>query len=129
MKHLLRPLVFTLFLLAASCTPQTHTLHIVTTGDVHGSWFDEPYVEGQSNKTSLMSVHAWVDSLRHAVGAKNVLLLDAGDCLQGDNAPYYFNYVDTETPHLFPRLAGRPVRQPGAHLVYRRYDLLSRGLG
>jgi 2',3'-cyclic-nucleotide 2'-phosphodiesterase/3'-nucleotidase len=34
----------------------------------------------------------------------NVLLLDVGDCLQGDNAPYYFNYVDTVTPHLFPRL-------------------------
>ena len=116
MKHLLRPLVFALLLLAFACTPQTHTLHIVTTGDVHGNWFDEPYVEGQSNKTSLMSVHAWVDSLRHAVGAKNVLLLDAGDCLQGDNAPYYYNYVDTTGEHPFV-----------SFVSYMKYDAVAVG--
>ncbi len=116
MKHLFRPLVFALLLLAFACTPQTHTLHIVTTGDVHGNWFDEPYVEGQSNKTSLMSVHAWVDSLRHAVGAKNVLLLDAGDCLQGDNAPYYYNYVDTTGEHPFV-----------SFVSYMKYDAVAVG--
>lgn len=83
---------------------QERALHIVTTGDVHGSWFDRPYVEGGASKTSLMSVKAYVDSLRSAVGADNVLLLDAGDCLQGDNAAYYYNYVRTDVPHLFPRI-------------------------
>ncbi len=102
--------------LAFSCTPQERVLHIVTTGDVHGSWFDEPYVEGQSNKTSLMSVHAWVDSLRDAVGEKNVLLLDAGDCLQGDNAPYYYNYVQTEGEHPFVQL-----------ISYMKYDAVAVG--
>lgn len=84
---------------------QERVLHIVTTGDVHGSWFDRPYVDGNAAKTSLMSVKHYVDSLRSAVGADNVLLLDAGDCLQGDNAAYYFNYVETSVPHLFPRIA------------------------
>ena len=51
-----------------------------------------------------MSVSHYVDSLRRAVGKDNVILLDAGDCLQGDNASYYFNYVDTVSTHLFPRL-------------------------
>ena len=51
-----------------------------------------------------MSVKWYVDSLRAAVGPENVLLLDAGDALQGDNASYYFNYVATEEPHIFPRL-------------------------
>ena len=60
MKHPAFPLFFVTLLLAVSCAPKEHILHIVTTGDVHGNWFDEPYVEGQSNKTSLMSVHAWV---------------------------------------------------------------------
>ena len=78
-----------LLMLAAACSSGERTLHIVTTGDVHGNWFDEPYVEGGATKTSLMSVSAWVDSLRQAAGADNVLLLDAGDCLQGDNATYY----------------------------------------
>ena len=116
----MRPRLITILLavlfLAAACTSGERTLHIVTTGDVHGSWFDEPYVEGQANKTSLMSVNAWVDSLRRAVGKKNVLLLDAGDCLQGDNAPYYYNYVDTEGEHLFVQL-----------VAYMGYDAIAVG--
>ena len=117
MKHCVRYLItIALLALAAACSPAERTLHIVTTGDVHGSWFDEPYVDGQSTKTSLMSVSAWVDSLRRAVGPKNVLLLDAGDCLQGDNAPYYYNYVDTEGEHLFVQLAS-----------YMKYDAVAVG--
>lgn len=116
----MRPRLITILLavlfLAAACTSGERTLHIVTTGDVHGSWFDEPYVEGQANKTSLMSVNAWVDSLRRAVGKKNVLLLDAGDCLQGDNAPYYYNYVDTEGEHMFVQL-----------VAYMGYDAIAVG--
>ena len=104
MKYHLLAIFSAVALLTAACAPQERTLHIVTTGDVHGSWFDEPYVEGQAKKTSLMSVKAWVDSLRNAVGQKNVLLLDAGDCLQGDNAPYYYNYVDTVGEHAFVQL-------------------------
>ena len=89
---------------AVCAAAQERTLHIVTTGDVHGSWFDRPYVEGQASRTSLMSVKHYVDSLRSAAGPENLLLLDAGDCLQGDNAAYYYNYVRTDVPHLFPRL-------------------------
>lgn len=94
-----------LVLAALPAGAQERTLHIVTTGDVHGSWFDKPYVEGKSARTSLMSVKHYVDSLRAAVGEDNLLLLDAGDCLQGDNAAYYYNYVETSVPHLYPRLA------------------------
>ncbi|MCR4860141.1 MAG: bifunctional metallophosphatase/5'-nucleotidase [Bacteroidales bacterium] len=115
MKHFLIPAMAAL-VLAAACSPSERTLHIVTTGDVHGSWFDEPYVAGGGTKTSLMSVSAWVDSLREAVGEKNVLLLDAGDCLQGDNAPYYYNYVDTLGEHLFPQLVS-----------YMKYDAVTVG--
>ena len=81
-----------------------YTLTILTTNDVHGSWFDSTYVGG-GVKRSLFAVNHVVDSVRTAEGAGNVLLLDAGDCLQGDNAAYYYNYVDTLTPHLYPRLA------------------------
>ena len=116
MRPRLIAIIFTAALLAVSCSNGEQTLHIVTTGDVHGSWFDEPYVDGQANKTSLMSVHAWVDSLRRAVGKQNVLLLDAGDCLQGDNAPYYYNYVNTEGEHLFVQL-----------VAYMGYDAIAVG--
>ena len=95
-------------LLALSCGRRPkdgdYTLTVLSTNDVHGAWFDSSYVDSRT-KPSLLAVYYYVDSVRTANGAENVLLIDAGDCLQGDNAPYYFNYVDTETPHLFPRLA------------------------
>ncbi len=104
MKNKLIIILAALALVALPLGAQKRTLHIVTTGDVHGSWFDRPYVDGKGANTSLMSVKHYVDSLRGAVGEDSVLLLDAGDCLQGDNAAYYYNYVETCVPHLFPRL-------------------------
>ena len=80
------------------------TLHIICTGDVHGSWFDEPYV-GFKTRTSLMSVKHYVDSVRQAVGDYSVMLLDAGDCLQGDNAAYAFNYEVPDISHCYARMA------------------------
>lgn len=88
----------------ASLDAREHKLYVVTTGDVHGAWFNRNYIDGAPDRTSLMSVKYYVDSLRTAVGRDNVLLIDAGDCLQGDNATYYFNYVDTLGKHLFPRI-------------------------
>jgi len=91
-----------------SCRPRngTRELHVLSTNDVHGAWFDSTYV-GDRARPSLLAVSWYVDSIRAAVGKKNVLLIDAGDCLQGDNAAYYFNYVDTLSAHLFPRLVSR----------------------
>ena len=92
-----------------------HTLHVVTTGDVHGCFFPDPYV-GTKTRPSLMSVKHYVDSLRNAVGPDNVMLLDAGDILQGDNCAYYFNYVKTDVPHLYSRMA-----------AYMGYDAIAYG--
>ena len=76
-----------------------------------------------------MSVKAYVDSLREAVGKENVLLLDAGDCLQGDNAAYYYNYVDTSVPHLFPRVMaymGYDAVIVGNHDIETGHDVYDR---
>ena len=92
-------------ILAACSGPKdgVYTLHVLSTNDVHGAWFDSTYVGGGTQR-SLFAVNYYVDSIRAAAGRDNVILLDAGDCLQGDNASYYFNYIDTLTPHIFPRL-------------------------
>ena len=92
-----------------------YTLTVLSTNDVHGTWFDSTYVDGRT-RPALTAVKYYIDSVRTANGAENVLLLDAGDCLQGDNAPYFFNYVDTVTPHLFPRL-----------MAYMGYDAVAVG--
>lgn len=92
-------------LLTSACGPKDgeYTFRLLTTNDVHGHYFDSLYVsEGISG--SLMSVAWYADSIRVADGAENVILLDAGDCLQGDNAAYYYNYVDTVSKHIFARM-------------------------
>ena len=104
MKHLNRYFLTFAVLAVCACRPHTGTIHIITTNDVHGAWFDSTYVGGRQ-VPSLMAVNHYVDSIRAAAGKSNVLLLDAGDCLQGDNAAYYCNYVDTLGEHLFVRLA------------------------
>ena len=115
---------FRIFLLAALALPLSCTrtlkdgdycLTVLSTNDVHSTWFDSTYVGGNV-RPSLFAMHYYIDSVRVADGPENVLLIDAGDCLQGDNAAYYYNYVDTLTPHLFPRLIG-----------YMKYDALAMG--
>ena len=92
-----------------------YRLVVLSTNDVHSTWFDSTYVGG-GIRQSLFAMNHYIDSVRAAEGDANVLLVDAGDCLQGDNAAYYYNYVDTVTPHLFPRL-----------LKYMRYDAVAVG--
>ena len=80
-----------------------YTFRLLTTNDVHGRYFDSLYV-AEGRESALTNIAWYVDSLRKAEGAENVILLDAGDCLQGDNAAYYFNYVDTVSKHLYARM-------------------------
>lgn len=103
--------------LLASCGPKDgeYVLHVLSTNDVHGCWFDSSYVDGTPKK-SLMAMSRTIDSVRTVAGAENVVLVDAGDCLQGDNATYYYNYVDTLSEHLFPRLVS-----------YMKYDAVAVG--
>ena len=98
-------LIFSAVFIAA-CSPKDghYTFRICTTNDVHGRYFDSLYV-GNSVANSLFAVSRVTDSLRKAVGAENVILIDAGDCVQGDNASYYFNYEDTISTHVFARMA------------------------
>lgn len=78
-----------------------YELNVLTTNDVHGRYFDSLYVSDKLRE-SLINVSSYVDSVRRV--EENVILIDAGDCLQGDNASFYFNFVDTLTPHLFGRM-------------------------
>lgn len=80
-----------------------YTIHLLTTNDVHGRYFDSLYVSN-STRPSLVSVSAYVDSLRNVWGKENIVLLDAGDCLQGDNASFYYNFIDTTSTHLYARM-------------------------
>ena len=114
--------IFPLILVAAvsvscgrSIADGSYELHVLSTNDVHGAWFDSTYTGGHI-RNSLFAANHYIDSVRAAAGASSVLLIDAGDCLQGDNAAYYYNYVDTLSPHLYPRIAR-----------YMKYDAIAVG--
>ena len=102
-RHLI--MLFILMSAVLSCGPKdgTYSFSICTTNDVHGRYFDSLYV-GHATSGSLLAVSRTVDSLRQADGAQNLILIDVGDCVQGDNASYYFNYVDTLSTHLYARM-------------------------
>jgi len=130
MRHLIS--AAGLALVISACVPKdgTRSLYLITTNDLHGQYFDSTYVDS-GIKPSMMSVEWYVDSIRQSVGEDNVLLVDAGDFLQGDNAAYYFNYVANDKEHLFVRLAdemGYDVIVGGNHDIetgHVVYDRLS----
>ncbi len=126
-------------LIAACCGPKNgdYQLHILTSNDVHGTYFDSTYVDG-STQNSMLAAYYYVDSVRNAVGKENVVLLDDGDFLQGNNAAYYYNYVETGVPHIFSRMVdymdydavtwGNHDVEPG-HDVYDRVSKEIEGFG
>ena len=104
MRGFLTAIIASAALFSACCGPKDgeYTFRLLTTNDVHGHYFDSLYVSDRT-ANSLLSVSWYADSLRTAEGNDNIILVDVGDCLQGDNAAYYYNYVDTESKHIFAR--------------------------
>jgi len=103
----MKKMIWGLFALACvSCSTSpadgNYKLDIYATNDVHGRFFDSLYV-GNTTKESLLAVSAEIEKAREENG--KIVLLDAGDALQGDNASYYFNFIDTTSVHIFSRLA------------------------
>ena len=134
MKRYLFSIIAAAALLASCSGPKDgeYTFRILTTNDVHGRYFDSLYVEDGTNN-ALTNIAWYADSIRVADGAENVILIDDGDCLQGDNAAYYFNYIDTVSQHLYSRMAeyiGYDAVVMGNHDIetgHPVYDRLVRG--
>ena len=130
MKTHLISALSTLLLLGGCHAPEDgqHVLHVLTTNDIHGAYFDSTYVDG-SIRPSMLSAYYYIDSLRSAVGADNVLLIDAGDFLQGDNASYFFNYMYSTGTHVFSRMAeymGYDAIIAGNHDIETGHDVYDR---
>jgi len=105
---------------------------VCSTTDVHGAYFDSLYNGVDINRTSLANVSSYISSLRNE--GIDPILVDVGDMLQGDNAAYFFNYVDTVSQHIFQRIAdylGYDVLVVGNHDVeagHSVYDRMRREL-
>ncbi len=93
----LKYLVLVIFL--ASCTekPEQKVIILETT-DVHGVILPYDFTEKQKLDASLANVSTYVKKTRGE--NKTVILLDDGDNLQGQPEVYYYNFIDTLSPHF-----------------------------
>lgn len=117
---MLAALVTAALLLSPSRAPQdTTTLVIAATTDVHGRALSWDYERNAAAPLGLVRVATVVDSLRRRYGDDRVLLVDAGDLLQGNAfAGYFAEHAPASLPH--PILAamtrmGYTVATPGNH--------------
>jgi 2',3'-cyclic-nucleotide 2'-phosphodiesterase/3'-nucleotidase len=96
-------------------TPQTVTLKIIATTDVHGALFPYDFVYDKEAKTSLAQVLTFVKQQRENKD-QEVILLDNGDLLQGQPVVYYYNFEAVDKPHICAEV-----------MNYMKYDAASVG--
>jgi 2',3'-cyclic-nucleotide 2'-phosphodiesterase (5'-nucleotidase family) len=110
------PLLTALVLAAAPLQDTAHVVLVATT-DVHGHATDWDYLADRPFGGGLARVATVVDSLRTRYPGE-VVVVDAGDLLQGDAFATYFARVAPTTPHPIieaMNLAGYDVATPGNH--------------
>ena len=88
-----------LLTIMVSCSaPERKEVTLLETTDIHGVIMPYDYIEKEDINYSLASTYTYVRKVRAEKEA--VLLLDDGDNLQGQPAVYYYNFVDTVSPHI-----------------------------
>ncbi|MDO4461855.1 MAG: bifunctional UDP-sugar hydrolase/5'-nucleotidase [Bacteroidia bacterium] len=85
-------------LLLLSCSPTETTIEIIYTTDTHGDILPFGFITEKPTDHSMAHVATYLEHVRDT--SDNVVLLDAGDFLQGTPAVYYYNFVDTTTTHV-----------------------------
>lgn len=103
MKQTLRTLLF-IFILISSLSGKAQNdevrFSIIETTDVHGNYFPYDFINHRPGVGSMSRVATYIKRLRSEMGNHRVLYVDNGDILQGQPTAYYYNYVDTKSPHL-----------------------------
>jgi len=92
-------IILLLLILLASCSGTgKRTISILETTDVHGVILPYDYIEKEKLNASLASCFTYIRQIREE---KDVtILLDNGDNLQGQPEVYYYNFIDTVSPHF-----------------------------
>jgi 2',3'-cyclic-nucleotide 2'-phosphodiesterase/3'-nucleotidase len=88
-----------LILLLASCSVTSKQgIRIVETTDVHGVILPYDFIAKEKLKASMASTYTYIKQARKD---KNLtILLDNGDNLQGQPEVYFYNFIDTLSPHF-----------------------------
>ena len=92
-------LTFLFVFLAFSCAEtDKKKIIILETTDLHGVILPFDFIENENLNSSLANVSTYLTHLRQKKDP--VILLDNGDNLQGQPAVYYYNFIDTASPHF-----------------------------
>ncbi|MCX6327638.1 MAG: bifunctional UDP-sugar hydrolase/5'-nucleotidase [Bacteroidia bacterium] len=90
-------LLFIMLLVSCSGTGKKK-ISILETTDVHGVILQYDFIEKEKLNASLASSFTYIRQIREE---KDVtILLDNGDNLQGQPEVYYYNFIDTVSPHF-----------------------------
>ena len=100
MKQLLLALCAACFALGAAAQHKEVKFSLLETTDVHGNYLPYNFITGEDGTGSMARIYSYVKQLRQQQGTDHVVLLDNGDILQGQPIAYYYNYMDTKSPHL-----------------------------
>src|SRR3954453_10201902 len=118
-RHISRPMLSLLTAIVLTAAPLQDTAHVVlvATTDVQGHATDWDFVQDRPFAGGLTRVATVVDSLRARYPGQ-VVVVDAGDLLQGDPFATYFARVNPVDPHPIieaMNLAGYDAATPGDH--------------
>lgn len=99
-KYLFKAIsVASALLLLGSCQKEeTIQIRLIHTTDVHANLFPYDYIQQKPGTGSLARLSSMMRQVRQE--SPEVLLLDAGDLLQGEPVAYYYNYIDKVSEHI-----------------------------
>lgn len=106
-------ILLSLSLVSCSVTSKKNLIIFETT-DVHGIILPYDFIEKEKLNFSMASTSDFIRQMRNS--KNNVLLLDNGDNLQGQPEVYYYNFIDTVSPHFLAEV-----------MNYMRYDACTVG--
>lgn len=81
------------------CMAKDVEIKVLQTSDIHGNLFPENFITLSPYSGGMARISNMLRSYRDKYG-DNIILLDNGDILQGQPSVFYYNYVDTVSPHI-----------------------------
>jgi 2',3'-cyclic-nucleotide 2'-phosphodiesterase/3'-nucleotidase len=94
---------FLLIVLFVSCSRTVNkSISIIETTDIHGVILPYDFIEKEKLDYSMASSYDYIRTVREKKDA--TFLLDNGDNLQGQPEVYYYNFIDTVSPHFLPQV-------------------------
>ncbi|MFQ5674336.1 MAG: bifunctional metallophosphatase/5'-nucleotidase [bacterium] len=121
-------LIISLLVFVPALFAQTVTLKVIETSDIHGAIFPHDFINNRDASACMAQLHSFVRQERAKEQA--VILLDAGDLLQGQPVVYYYNFEKPHVTHLLAEVMNFMGYDAGAvgnhdietgHAVYDKF--------